>query len=250
MDAKQRILIIHDRDPIGRAIVRQLDAAQAPLREIDEPVAADEIVSAAFGSRAIIAVGDRFAADPAILAAANMPGVRSLVVVARQTNDFTPLRKHGVPYTVLRTAPLLEELIAALEPVVVSGRLVLDENQDAPLAFVAADDVAACAIAAADHDDYCGRIVDLAAPGDLTVAAVARAIARTRQQTLRVSSWPRWVLAAVRAIGRTPFCLPDALVRSRTSEDVSPLHPNPWRTVEEVAATATERRHEHAMGMQ
>lgn len=249
MDAKNRILVLHDRDRMGRAIVHQLEAAQVPLREIDEPLPADEIVSAAFGCRAIVAVGDRFAADPAALSAANMPGVRSLVLVVRHATDFTSVRRRGVPYTVLRTAPLLEEVIAALEPAIASGRLVLDGNSDAPLSFIASEDAAACAIAAIDHDDYCGRIVELAAPGRFTITSIATSIAHGRQQQLKVSAWPRWVIAGMRALGRAPFRLSDDLMKANATEDVSPLHPNPWRTVEQVAAPSIERSEEHAMGM-
>ena len=114
MDTKRRILVLHDRDRIGRAIVHQLEEAQVPLRELDEPLPADELVSAAFGCRGIIAVGDRFAADQAVLAAANMPGVRSLVLVVHKTSDFTLLRKRGVPYTVLRVPLLLEDVITVV----------------------------------------------------------------------------------------------------------------------------------------
>lgn len=249
MDAKKRILVLHDRDRIGRAIVRQLETAQIALHEIDEQLPADEIVSAAFGCRAIVAVGDRFAADPALLSAANMPGVQSLVLVVHGVNDFTTLRKRGIPYVILRVAPLLEDLIAAFEPAIASGRLVLDGDGDARLTFIAAEDAAACAIAAIDHDDYCGRIVDVAAPGDFTVTSIASSIANARQQQLKVSAWPRWVIAGMRALGRAPFRLSDDLVKAKPTEEVSPLHPSPWRAVEQIAAQSIERSEEHAMGM-
>ena len=45
MDAKNRILVLHDRDRMGRAIVHQLEAAQVPLRELDEPLPADEMTT-------------------------------------------------------------------------------------------------------------------------------------------------------------------------------------------------------------
>ena len=106
MEAKNRILVLHDGDRIAEAVVRRLDAAAVPLGGANTLLPADEVVGAAFGCRAIIAVGDRFAADPAVLSAANMPGVRSLVLVVREATDFTLLRKRGVPYTVLRCAPL------------------------------------------------------------------------------------------------------------------------------------------------
>ncbi len=253
MHANERILVLHDGDRIGHAVVRQLEAAQVSLRELAEQVPADEVVAAALGCRAVIAIGDRFASDAAVLAAANMPGVRSLVLVVHTADDFTLLRKRGVPYTVLRLAPLLEELVDRLEPVVASGRLILDENGDAPLAFIAADDAAACAIAAVDQDDYCGRIVDVAAAGESTLSAAATAMAKARGQRLKVSEWPRWVITAMRALGRAPFRAPEAFIRKRPSHDASLLHPNPWHTVEEIASASprnrVERRDEHAMGM-
>ncbi len=249
MDAKKRILVLHDRGRVGRSVVQQLQAAQVPLREIDEPLPADEIVSAAFGCRAIVAVGDRFSEDPAVLLAANMPGVRSLVLVVRSRRDFSTLRKRGIPYIVIQTAPLLEDVIAAFEPTIATGRLVLDGTDDAPLAFVAADDVAACAIAAIDHDDYCGRVVDVATPGDFTVSTLATAIAQARGQRLKVSAWPRWMIAGMRALGRAPFRLPDDFVEQRPKENLTPLHRAPWRTVEQVAAPPSERSNDHALGM-
>lgn len=246
MEPSNRILILHDGDRIGEAIVHQLGPAAVSLRASDGAGAADEVVRTAFGCRAIIAVGDRFAADAAVLSAANMPGVRALVVVVHTATDFTTLRKRGVPYTVLRVAPPLEDLVAELEPAIASGRLILDS--DPAVSFIAADDAAACAIAAVDHDDYCGRIVELAAPGEHRVASIATAIAQARQQSLKVSSWPRWVIAGMRALGRAPFRLPAAFA-ARATEDGSPLHPHPWRSVQEVATSASERRQEHALGM-
>jgi hypothetical protein len=249
MGSNKPILILHDGDRIGRAIVSQLLAARAAMREVDASLPADDIVAAAFGCRAIIAVGDRSAANPAVLFAANMPGVSALVVFAQQLTEFTRLRRHGVPYTVLRAAPLLEDLVAALEPIAASGKLVLDEKGDVELSFVAADDVAACAIAAVDHDDYCGRIVELRAPEPLTVSAASSALAHARGKKLKVSTWPRWMCAAMRAFGRSPFRVPEKFVKVELCEDASPLHPSAWRSIEDVAAT-TERRNDHALGMQ
>jgi len=249
MSSNKPILILHHGDRIGRAIVSQLQAARSPMRELDASLPADEIVAAAFGCRAIIAVGDRCAGSPAVLSAANMPGVRALVVVARQLTDFTRLRKHGVPYTVLRAAPLLEDLVAALTPIVESGKLVLDDQGDVQLSFVAADDVAVCAIAAVDHDDYCGRTVTLRAPAPLTVSSASTALAHAHGKKLKVSTWPRWMCAAMRAFGRAPFRVPNELVTLETYEDALPLHPGTWRTIDDVAATSG-RRDDHALGMQ
>src|ERR1700745_1652174 len=102
MGAKVRaILVLHDDDPVGRAVVRILEADGTPVRAPPRETPADERGAMAFGCPAIGAVGDRSAADPGVLGAANMPGVCALVVAVRGEVDLKPLRTRGVPYTVL-----------------------------------------------------------------------------------------------------------------------------------------------------
>jgi uncharacterized protein YbjT (DUF2867 family) len=241
---KRPLLVLHDGDRVGAAVVRQLQAADLPVREAPSNAAPN----VALGCRGIIAVGDALVGAPSLFAAASLSDAR-VVLVVHEASDFGALRKSGIPYTVLRAAPLLEDLVQALEPPVASGRLVLEKSGDVPLSFVAVDDVAACAIAAVAHDDACGRTIDVAAPSEMKLSEVAAAIARARRRKLSVSTWPRWVIAAMRALGRTPFRLPAPLTRGSTPSDLSALHPAPFRTVEDVAAAARdERPKEHATG--
>jgi len=239
------ILVVHDDEPVGREIVKLLHAADTPVRVASSATPADDLVSSAFGCRAIVAVGDRFATDPAVFGAANMPGVRALVVVVRRDVDLKPLRTRGVPYTVLRVSALLEDVVGALAPHLRRGRLIIEPKDDVPVAAIAVADVAECAVRAVDAEDVCGRVVHVAAPERLRVSEVARAIARATGRDVKVvASWPRWALAALRAIGKRPFVLAPQVCGAESEDDLSSLHPDRWRTVEEVvkASTSAEPR--------
>jgi hypothetical protein len=208
----------------------------------------EDLVGAAFGSHAIIAVGDRFAGHPAVLGAAQMPGVRALIVIVRGSPDLTTLRKKGVPYTVLRVGVLLEDVQEALAPAIARGRLVLDPQSDTPIHAVSAADVATCAVSSISEDSVCGRVITLSAPCALPLSELATRLAEATGRTLTVSRWPKWAVAALRAIGRAPLELPDGLKTAPAYEDLSMLHPGPWQTPENFVLNL-ERRHEHAMGM-
>lgn len=228
------ILVLHDGDPVGRAVATTLQAAGTPVRQLS---ADDDLATAALGCRHVIAVGDRFAADGALLGACNLPGVGGLVLVVFHDVDLRPLRTRGIPYTVLRVAPILEDIVAALTPLVAAGRIIVDNKADPPLSFVAARDVAQCAVAAIDDPDACGRLVHVAAPARLPVSELARRTSLARGANARVTAWPRWALAALRAVGKRPLRLPPELAIERfPADDVGMLHPGPWRTVDEVAA--------------
>lgn len=252
MAANQRaILVVHDDDPVGHAVVELLRASDTPVRTASSDTPADDVASYAFGCRAIIAIGDRFATDAPLFAAANMPGVRGLVVVVRGDVDLKPLRTRGVPYTVLRRSALLEDVIAELSPHLRNGKLIIDPKDDVPIAAVAAVDAAECAVRAVDVDDVCGRVVHVAAPQRLRLSELAAQVARARGGDVKVvAGWPRWALAAMRAIGRRPFALPAPLRREHPVDDLASLHPGPWRAIEEVAkastAAAARRNDEHA----
>jgi hypothetical protein len=221
----ERVLVLHDGDLIGKAVVVHLQSHLIPIREADGSTPADELVARAFGCRGIIAVGDRFVSDRALFSAAEMPGVRRLVLVTRADSDLMLLRKRGVPYTVLRVPSLWDEVVDALSPALESGRLVLETDPE--IASVAAADVAACAAAALDLDDACGRVLSVASPTPSKLSELAKKIAAAQERRLKVSSWPKWVRVAMRALGRAPFRLPDTFAAA-TAEDLSWLHPGPW----------------------
>lgn len=251
------ILVVHDDDLVGHAVVQALHATDVPVRVGSSVTLADDLASSAFGCRAIIAVGDRFAANPAVLGAANMPGVRALVVVVRGDVDLKPIRTRGVPYTVLRLAPMLEDVIAAVLPHVCAGKLIVDPKHNPAVVAVTADDAAACAVAAVDADDACGRVFGVAAPDRPALSEFAVTVARAAGRELKVSASPRWALAALRAIGRRAFALPPELIAAPPADDLSLLHPGPWRTVDEIAkqtmsstVASSRRNDEHAaLGM-
>jgi hypothetical protein len=250
------VLVLHDGDAVGNAIVQRLQSAGS-VRVPAPNSPADELPQAAFGCRAIVAVGDRFAADPAVLGAADMPGVRALVVVVRGQVDLKPLRTRGVPYTVLRLAPALEEVVGALYPSARSARLILDARDDHALTFVAACDAAECAVRAIDDEDSCGRVVHVAAPERPRISELAQRIARALGHELKIATWPRWTLAAMRAIGRPSFQLPPQLRAEAPCDELESLHPGSWCSVEQIVpdtgshrTAASRRNDEHApMGM-
>ena len=84
MSSAKPVLLVHDGDRIGLAVAEVIREQALPLRELAGSSPVDEVVGAAFGSRAIVAVGDRFANHPAILSAAQMPGVEAHIVVYRE----------------------------------------------------------------------------------------------------------------------------------------------------------------------
>lgn len=232
------VLVLHDQDPIGRAVCARLREAGTPVRELAGDTAAEAVYDEAFGCRGVIAVGDRAASQPALVRAAQRPGVRALVLVASGEVDLRPVRRSGVPYAVLRPAPLLEALSAALEPVLASGRLVLDPEDDVPLSYIAAEDLARCAVAALHAEEACGRTMAAVAPERPRLSELAKRLAAARGLRLKVSAWPRWLRRVARALGRAPFRLPPSLVREAgEGADLSALHGGPWRTPESVAAS-------------
>lgn len=249
MKLAEHILLLHDADPIGLALAQRLRERRTPFRELPGYAPVDEIVGAAFGSHAVIAVGDHFVSNPAVLGAAQMPGVGALVLVIRREPDLTSLRKKGVPYTVLRARLLVEEVAAALLPEIEDGRLILGAEDDVPVNALSAEDVAACALAAVSDENSCGRVISLAAPQAMRVSEIAIRVAEAIGRTLKVSKWPRWAIPALRAVKRRSFRLSDQFQSNVASDDPPSLHPEPWQTVEAVA-TNLARRNDHAMGMQ
>lgn len=249
MTQAERILLLHDGDSIGDAVARHLRARGISFLALPTSACAEDLVAGALGSRAIIAVGDHVVSNRAVLGAAEMPGVKTLVAVVRGEADLSTLKKQGVPYTVLRVRTLLEEVVAALSDVVASGWLILGRNEDVRTDAVSADDVAECAIAATSEARVCGQVLSLAAPESALLSEIATRVAHATGRPLKVSTWPNWAVAAVRALNRSPFLVPSDIRAGASSEDVLPLHPTPWRTVEAVAADLA-RRNAHAMGMQ
>ncbi len=210
------ILLVHDGDPIGISAADELAASGIPFRHAPS---SDDLVDKALGCRAIVASG-AYAQFPRLRAAAEMPGVGALVLIERGEPDLGPLRRSGIPYTVLRPAPLLEEIARALAPAVATGKLGLTRDGDPALTWIAARDVARCAIAAVDADDACGRVIDVASPEVLRLSEFASRVARASGRRLKVTRPPRWAVRALRALGKPPFVLPDQLVAAAAIDGV------------------------------
>jgi uncharacterized protein YbjT (DUF2867 family) len=246
MATRTHILLVHDGDPIGNSAAAELAARAIPHRCLASDASDEDLVDQALHCRAIVAVGAA-ALTPAVLAAAELPGIGALVAVTRTAGaDLAPLRRSGVPYTVLRPAPLLEDLARALGPALAAGRLTLARDRDPALSWVAARDVARCAIAAIDADDLCGRVVEVATTERIALSELATRVAAATGARLKVARLPRWALVAWRALGRSPLALDDALVATVDGSQAAPLVGGVWSTVESAlggnAARASEVR--------
>jgi hypothetical protein len=228
------ILLVHDGDPIGISAASEL-ATHGLVHRVAAPT--DDLVDKALGCRAIIASA-AYAHFPRLRAAAEMPGVGALVLVERGSPDLAPLRRSGLPYTVLRPAPLLEEIVGALAGALASGRLVLARDGDPTLSWVSARDVARCAIAAIDSDDACGRVLDVVAPERLPLSELAARVARASGRRLVITKAPRWALVALRALGRKPFVLPAELAATLDGSRAHALFGDAWSTIEGGLAPA------------
>lgn len=233
------ILVLHDGDAVGAALEAELAARGIGCRRLPGDAPVEGIVDAALGCRGIIASGAAVGMEfPHLLAATALPGLRALVLVPRGEHDLSALRRSGAPYTVLRPAPLLEELAAALEPALAAGRLTLARDDDPALAWVAARDVARVGVAAVDADAACGATLDVAAPERPTLSALATRLAAATGRTLKIRRFPRWALGPLRALGITPFALPRELVSARDGAEAAEIMGGAWTTIEEVAAAS------------
>ena len=251
MQRSEAILVLHDGDPVGTAIVRKLRASGTEVRELPTSAADDATVPAALGSRAIVGVGDSLVAAPSVFSAASMPGVRSLVFVIRGSPDLTALRKRGFPYVVLRRAPLMEELLDALAPALGNGKLT-HAGEDPTLATVALEDLAECAIQAIDDEGACGRIIDVVSPVRIPLSELATRCGSAVGKAVKFRKVPRWALAPMRVLGFVTFSLPSHMTFAADPVSDLSLLTRSWRTVEQVATAWERERSEksHAVGMQ
>ncbi len=116
------ILSLSGEGPLGRALHAKLAEAGEQVR-VASP-ADDDLFNKANGARAIVylpapnLLEGRLRPQPsvermrAVLGATNAPGVGLLIMVAPAgyEDEELALRKYGIPYVVLRTPPLLEEV--------------------------------------------------------------------------------------------------------------------------------------------
>jgi hypothetical protein len=192
------------------------EALRAALQERGEEVRTastsdDDLFGKAGGCRAIVylpapnLLEGRLRPRPApermraVLGATNAPGVRFVAFAAPPgyEDEELLLRRYGVPYVVMRTPPLLEEL--ASEPALSEPCSVWLPRGRA-LAVASAPAVAQALVRAIDDDALQGATTD--APSETLDAAEAlrRAAARSGRATVRTV--PPVVDSMVRRVGR------------------------------------------------
>lgn len=235
------ILLLSDEGPVARAVADLLGGRGIPYRPLPADASLDQVMDHVLGCRAIVAVGagGRIAE---LCRAAGMPGVGCLVLVAtaEEMLDLATLRRSGVPYTVLRPAPLLENLVDDLAPVLRRGSLLLSRDAEPVLSWVAARDVGRCAVAALDADDACGRVMDVASPERLPLGELAARVAAAQGMTVEVRRLPRWALGPMRLFGRRPFEIGKERVKEVDAAEAVPLLGGRWSTVEDIMSATGE----------
>src|ERR1044071_8319681 len=100
-----------------------------------------------------------------IISAANAPGVRSAIIVTPRPDadaDLRAVRRSGIPYTILRSLPVVEHASDPDTPVLVTRELA-----SAPATAVTADMVVDAVVGVLDGS-ACGQTLDIAPPAAMT----------------------------------------------------------------------------------
>jgi len=203
------ILLLAGDGPLARALQDKLADVGEEVRIA--PASDDALFNKACGCRAIVyapapnLLQGRLRPDPspdrmrAVLGATNAPGVGLLVVVtpAGYEDEELALRKYGVPYVIVRTPPLVEEL--ETQPAL-QARCAVWLPRGRKVAVTSAA-LAADAIVRASRDDSLqGATVD--APSESVDAAEVLQRAATRARRASVRTVAPVLDAAVRRVGR------------------------------------------------
>lgn len=157
--------------------------------------------------------------NAALVAAAKAAGVRRLVYTS--VYDFNPAYRtvpffrikleteaafvrSGLTYTILRPTAFMETHAHLLigQPVLTSQRVMMFGRGERPRNFVAADDVAAAAVAALEDGAFAGEVVNLAGPGHHSNMDVVRLYERAAGTTAKVTHLPLGLVRSLAAMVR------------------------------------------------
>lgn len=203
------ILTTVSSGPLGMAIAGALEGLgeQARTAAPDD----DDLFMKALGCRAVVhAPSPEILAgtlhpspDPermrCILSACNAPGVKLLVVVVPAGQAYEPVlqlvRQHGIPYVIVATPPLDDELSEKLATE--NGALWLPKDAHARLSKRAA--VHAAVTEALTSDEVQGRTVEVDAE-QVALAAALRTAALSSGGAIAIHAVPRFVDRATRAV--------------------------------------------------
>jgi uncharacterized protein YbjT (DUF2867 family) len=196
------ILDITGNGPLGVAVRAAVERATGEVvRTAPDGGDAADLFMAALGCRAIVCAAApnllegklEPAPSPermtAIVRASSAPGVELVVVVVpsgeRYADEERVLKRAGIPYVILRCAPLVEELADATN-FHVTGSLWLARGKTTAIA--AAPDLAAAVVEALREASWQGRTVEVASERIDLAEAVGRAAraagARTQVRTM------------------------------------------------------------------
>jgi hypothetical protein len=173
------MILVAGNDPVVAALCSALELNGRPYQRVE---ALD--VEQAWSSRAttVVLVEPllRFGAIATsaerdlreIIRSANAPGVRTAILVTPRADadpGLRAVRRSGIPYTILRPAPIFDPAAAASRAVLVPRRVA-----SAPAQALAADMVVDAIVAALDGN-ACGQTIDVGpAPGTTWLDVLAR----------------------------------------------------------------------------
>lgn len=130
-----------------------------------------------------------------IISAANAPGVRSAIIVTPRPDadaELRAVRRSGIPYTILRPLPVVEQANAPDEPVLVARELA-----SAPATAITPD-MAVAAVTGVLDGSACGQTLDIAPPSEMTWSEL---LARAGVTPKPVAGWrarvARWFGARI-----------------------------------------------------
>jgi hypothetical protein len=205
------ILDTTGNSPLGLAVRQAIRAKGEEVRvaAVGEPA---DLFMAALDCRAIVCTASanmlEGKLDPSpspermktIVRASNAPGVRLVVLVVPSGDDYVDeelvLKKDGIPYVILRCAPLLEELAEATN-FHVTGSLWLERGRTTEISTCA--DLAAAVLEALEGGCPQGATVEVPAV-KLDLAEAIRRAARVAGARTEVRVTPAAVSTAYRAL--------------------------------------------------
>jgi len=203
------ILAIAGSGPLGMAVAGALEGLGEQAREASP--SDDDLFMKALDCRAIVHAPSpdilpgtlKPAPDPArilsVLRACNAPGVRLLVLVIPAGNGYEPelelVRHHGIPYVIVETAPLEEELSRMIASE--GGAVWLPKDARARLSKRAA--VHAAVVEALTNDELQGRSITVDAD-EVSLAIALRSAVESAGGAVAVHAVPRFVDRATRTV--------------------------------------------------
>ena len=203
------MILITGNDTIVDALCSALDSLGRPYRRADE-LDADHAWELHATTVILVEPLPRVGATASaserglreIISAANAPGVRSAIIVTPRPDadaELRAVRRSGIPYTILRPLPVVEQASDPDEPVLVARELA-----GAPAAAITPDMVVAAVTGVLDGS-ACGQTLEIAPPSDLTWSEL---LARAGAIPKPVAAWRarvgRWFGARTFDASMTP----------------------------------------------